>query len=209
MKTIIFYDTESNGLVDFKSPSNSPHQPNVVQLAAELCVEETGQVLGAVDLLIRPEGWIISPELTEIHGITTDHADKYGVPIRAALDSFLELWTNADERCGHNESFDMRMLRIAIMRCPYWSMEAMQTSDGEVSFADYWKAGPAFCTQSNSTKIVNDARPAGEKKKTAKLIEAYRHFFGQDFDHQHSARGDMLATKAIYYAIKKHHAAAA
>jgi DNA polymerase-3 subunit epsilon len=207
MKTIIFYDTESSGLVDFKRPSSDKYQPHIVQLAAELCVEETGAVLGAVDLLIRPEGWTIPPEITEVHGITTDHADKYGVPIKAALDSFLELWINADQRGGHNESFDMRMLRIAIMRCPYWNGEGMQTDAGEVSFADYWKAAPAYCTQSNSTKIVNDARPPGEKKKTAKLIEAYRHFFGRDFEHQHTARGDMLATKAVYYAIKKHHAA--
>lgn len=202
MKTILFYDTESNGLVDFKSPSNSPHQPYIVQLAAQLCVEETGVVLGAVDLLIRPDGWSITPELTEIHGITTEHADKYGIPSKVALDAFLELWINSDERCGHNESFDMRMLRIAIMRCAYWSGEDMQTSAGQVPFADYWKAGPAYCTQGASTKLVNDARPAGEKKKTAKLVEAYRHFFSKDFDGAHSAQGDMLATKAVYYAIK-------
>ena len=202
MKTIIFYDTESNGLVEFSKPSNSPCQPYIVQLAAELCEEESGKVLGAVDLLIRPDGWVIPAEITEVHGITTAHADKYGVPIKSALDSFLELWINSDVRCGHNESFDMRMLRIAIMRCAYWSGEDMQTSAGQVPFSDYWKAGAAYCTQSNSTKMVNDARPAGEKKKTAKLIEAYRHFFGKDFDDAHSARGDMLATKAVYYAIK-------
>ncbi|MES2352115.1 MAG: 3'-5' exonuclease [Pseudomonadota bacterium] len=202
MKTILFYDTESNGLVEFSKPSDDPCQPNIVQLAAQLCVEETGVVLGAVDLLIRPDGWVITPELTEIHGITTEHADKYGVPIKSALDAFLELWINSDQRCGHNESFDMRMLRIAIKRCPYWSGEDMQTSAGQVPFADYWKAGDAYCTQGSSTKIVNAARPAGEKKKTAKLIEAYRHFFGRDFDGAHSAQGDMLATKAVYYAIR-------
>jgi len=202
MKTILFYDTESDGLVQFSKPSNDPCQPHIAQIAAELCVEETGQVLGSVDLLIRPEGWIITPELTAIHGITTDHAERYGVPIKSALESFLELWCNADLRCGHNESFDMRMLRIAIMRCPFWSGEDMQTSAGQVSFADYWKAGAAYCTQANSTKIINDARPSGEKKKTAKLTEAYRHFFGKDFDGAHSARGDMQATKAVYYAIR-------
>lgn len=206
MKTILFFDTETTGLPLFKEPSDHPGQPHVVQLAAELCVEETGKTLGAINLILKPEGWTMAPEALETHGITEDLAERYGVPSRAALDAFLELWCNADTRCGHNEPFDARMLRIAIMRCAYWSGEDMQTSAGQVPFADYWKAGPSYCTQGASTKLVNDARPAGEKKKTAKLIEAYRHFFGKDFDGAHSAQGDMLATKAVYYAIKAHNA---
>ncbi len=121
MKTILFYDTETNGLPLWSIPSSDPSQPYIVQLAAELCIEETGAVLGAIDLLIRPEGWVIPLEITAINGITTDQAEQFGVPVKAALDSFLELWCNANLRCGHNESFDMRMMRIAIMRCPYWS----------------------------------------------------------------------------------------
>lgn len=202
MKTILFYDSETSGLVEFSKPSSDPCQPYIVQIAAELCVEETGKTLGAINLLVRPEGWSISAEASAVNGITDDFADKHGVPIKSVLDSFLELWCNADQRCGHNESFDMRMVRIAIMRCPYWSGEDMQTGAGQVPFADYWKAGDAYCTQANSTKIVNAARPAGEKKKTAKLVESYRHFFGKDFDGAHSAQGDMLATKAVYYALK-------
>jgi DNA polymerase-3 subunit epsilon len=208
VKTIIFFDTETTGLPQFKLPSSDPSQPYITQLAAELCVEETGETLGAMNMLIRPEGWTIPEDLQALTGITMDRADRFGVPARVALDGFMELWCNADIRCAHNESFDARILRIAIMRCAYWSGEAMQTSAGEVPFADYWKAAPAFCTQTNSTHILN--LPPTEKMvakrmkgpKSPNLTEAYYHFTGKVLDGAHNAQVDIMAAKAIYYGIK-------
>lgn len=214
MKTILFYDFETTGLVEFKLPSEDPSQPYFTQLAAELCVEETGEVLGAMNMLIRPEGWTIPEELQALTGITMERAERFGVPAKAALAAFMELWCNADLRCGHNESFDARIARIAIMRCEYWSGEAMQTGDGEISFADYWKAAPAFCTQSNSTKILN--LPPTEKMlarrmkgpKSPNLGEAYQFFTGQALAGAHNAQVDIMACKAVYYGIRKHLATA-
>lgn len=215
MKTILFYDTETTDLPKFKLPSEDPTQPHITQIAAELCEEETGKTLGAISLLLKPEGWVMSAEALATTGITEEHADLYGVPAKVALDAFLELWTNADIRCAHNETFDARILRIAIMRCTYWSMEAMQTSAGEVPFSDYWKAAPSFCTQTNSTKILN--LPPTEKMmakrmtgpKSPNLGEAYYHFTGKVLDGAHDAQVDIMACKAVYYGIKKHHAAIA
>lgn len=214
MKTIIFYDTETTGLPLFKEPSGHPDQPHITQIAAELCVEETGEVLGSMNMLIRPEGWTIPEELQALTGITMDRANRFGVPAKAALAAFMELWCNADLRCGHNESFDARIARIAIMRCAYWSGEAMQTGDGEIPFADYWKAAPSFCTQANSTKILN--LPPSEKMaakrmkgpKSPTLGEAYQFFTGQALDGAHNAQVDIMACKAVYYGIKQHLATA-
>lgn len=208
MKTIIFYDTETTGLPLFKEPSEHPDQPHVTQLAAELCVEETGEVLGSMNMLIKPEGWVIPEELQALTGITMDKAERFGVPAKVALDAFLELWCNADTRGAHNEPFDARILRIAIMRCAYWSGEAMQTSAGEIPFADYWKAAPAFCTQTNSTRIL--MLPPTEKMvakrmkgpKSPNLGEAFKHFTGQELVGAHNAQNDIAACKAVYYGIK-------
>lgn len=210
MKTIIFFDTETTGLPLFKEPSEHPDQPHVTQLAAELCIEETGETLASMDMLIRPEGWTIPEELQALTGITMDKAERFGVPSKVAMDAFMEMWCNADTRCAHNEPFDARIMRIAIMRSTYWSGEAMQTSAGEVPFADYWKAAPSYCTQTNSTRIL--MLPPTEKMvakrmkgpKSPNLGEAYRHFTGLELIGAHNAANDIMACKAVYYGIKKH-----
>jgi hypothetical protein len=69
------------------------------------------------------------------------------------LTHFIDMWTEADLRAGHNESFDMRMVRIELMRHGFYSMQTIGTPP--VPFADYWKTAPAYCTQANSTKILN------------------------------------------------------
>lgn len=204
MESILFYDQESTGLIEYKLPSSDPSQPYITQIAAELCVEKTGETLGAINMIILPEGWEIPQELQVMTGITMERAFEFGVPIKTALAAFIDLWMNSDIRCGHNESFDARLTRIALMRDSQFSGEVV----GDAPFADYWKTSPAYCTQANSTKIVNAARPAGEKKKTASLIEAYKHFTGQDLVGAHNAQVDIMACKAVYYSLKKHNAAA-
>lgn len=214
MKTILFYDSETTGLPNWGVPSEDPSQPHITQLAAELCIEETGETLGAMNMIIRPEGFDIPLELQELTGITMARAAMAGVPVRTAMDAFLELWSNADLRCAHNESFDARMLRINIMRCSYWNGQEVQTSEGDVSFADYFKAAPAFCTQANSTKILNlpptPKMVAAKRKgpKSPNLGEAYEFFTGKKLEGAHNAQVDIMACKAVYYGIRKHMAAA-
>lgn len=202
MKTILFYDNETTGLPLYGQPSTDPKQPRVTQLAAELCVEETGETLEQLDLIILPDGWTIPDDIAALTGLSTERALAEGVAADSVIQSFIELWKRAMLRAAHNESFDMRMLRIELVRSATY---ANQLVDGK-PFADHWKAGMSFCTQGNSTKIVNAARPAGEKKKTASLAEAYKHFTGEELVGAHNAGNDVRACKAIYYGIKRHHA---
>lgn len=202
MKTALFYDTETTGLPLYREPSTHPDQPRVTQLAAELCIEETGETIAEMDFIILPAGWTIPQEVANLTGLTTELALVQGVPIDTVLPEFVELWKRAGMRVAHNEQFDQRLLRIELVRSP---MYAGQIVNG-VPFADHWKAAPAFCTQGASTKIVNAGRPKGEKAKTASLREAYMHFTGKTLDGAHNARVDVRACKEVYYAIKRHHA---
>lgn len=206
-KTIIFYDTETNGLPNWGMPSEDPSQPHVTQLAAELCDEETGETLASMNMIVRPDGWEIPLELQELTGITMERAFKEGLPADEVLHSFLSMWMATDVRCAHNESFDMRMLRISIMRDPAYSVKAIEQG---VPFADHWKAGAAYCTQTNSVKIINlpptpkmiAARRKGPKSPN--LGEAYEFFTGQKLEGAHNALVDIMACKAVYYGIKNH-----
>jgi DNA polymerase-3 subunit epsilon len=208
MKKILFYDTETTGLPLWSQPSEHPDQPRVVQLAALLCDEETGEDLRQMNMIVLPEGWTIPSEVAAVHGITTERAMDEGIAASHVLEHFFDLWTGADLRGGHNESFDMRMLRIEIMRSPVYSMQSI--GDPAMPFADYWKTAPAFCTQTNSTKIVNlpptpkmvAARRMGPKSPN--LGEAYEFFTGQKLEGAHDARVDVRGAKAVYYGIKNH-----
>jgi DNA polymerase-3 subunit epsilon len=212
MKTILFYDTETSGLPKWSLPSEHPDQPRVCQLAAELCNEETGETLREFNMIILPDGWIIPDEAAAVHGITTERALAEGVAAHLAIDLFIDMWMDADVRVAHNESFDMRMLRIELMRHATYSGKVMTEGGGDIPFADYWKAAPAYCTQSNSTKIVNcpptammiKARRMGPKSPN--LGEAYEFFTGQKLDGAHDAMVDVRACKAVYYGIKAHNA---
>lgn len=201
-KTILFYDCESTGLVKYGQPSTDPDQPRVTQLAAELCIEATGETIAEMNHFILPNGWTIPDEVALLNGLTTELALIKGVPIETVLPEFIGLWQQSGMRSGHNESFDMRLLRIELVRAPMYVNQLV----AGVPFADFWKAGPAYCTQGNSTKIVNAGRPAGDKKKTAKLDEAYAHFTGETLNGAHDAQVDVRACKAVYYGIRKHHA---
>lgn len=192
---ILFYDSETTGLPLWKEPSGDPRQPHLVQLAALLVDEDSRQVVETLDLLVKPDGWTIPDDVVAIHGITTEHAFEHGVPEADALTQFLALHELAAERVAHVESFDARMVRIALKRYR------------DDAAADAWKAAPARCTAKMSSPIcqlpLKKASP-WSKWKTPKLTEAYRFFTGSDMAGAHSAMADTQGCMAVFFAVLDH-----
>ena len=195
MKLAIFYDTETTGLPLFNEPSEDPRQPHIVQLAACLVDLETRNTIASMDVIVQPDGWTIPDEVAAIHGITTEHAKAVGVPAKLALQMFLELATGR-KRIAHNEQFDARLVRIALLR--HFSAEA----------ADEWKEGKAECTQILATPIVK-APPtakmlaAGRRHfKSANLGESVLHFTGKPLENAHTAMADVQGCMDVYFAIQ-------
>jgi DNA polymerase-3 subunit epsilon len=192
----LFYDTETTGLPDFKAPSEAPHQPHIVQLAACLVDLDTRELISGMDMIICPDGWTIPDDIAAIHGITTERAINEGVPEESALAVFMDLWSKSHTRIAHNEQFDARILRIALMRFE------------NAAIADHWKAGKAECTARLATPICKipptpKMVAAGFNKfKTANLGEAYRHFTGKELENAHSAMADVQGCMEVYFAIK-------
>jgi len=194
---ILFYDTETQGLPLFKEPSEDPRQPHIVQLAACLVDTDTRKTIASMDVIVRPNGWSIPDETAKIHGITTERAADVGIPEWLALDMFMELY-GGRPRIAHNESFDARIIRIALLRHGHTAMTA-----------DAWKEGYAECTQQLSTPILK--LPPTERMlavgrthyKSANLGEAYRHFTGKDLVDAHSAMADVQACIEVYFAMKQ------
>ncbi|CAO3404261.1 3'-5' exonuclease [Azospirillum palustre] len=195
MKTLLFYDTETTGLPDFKAPSDAAHQPHITQIAA-LLTDEAGNKLASLDLLVRPDGWTIPPDLQELTGITMERAEAGGVPELVALSAFEALWRRASLRIAHNESFDARILRIGFKRF------------AGICDLEEWKGGPAACTQVLSTPILKlppteKMKAAGRNHhKSANLREAYEFFTGKPLSGAHNAMIDVMGVKAVWFAIQ-------
>jgi DNA polymerase-3 subunit epsilon len=205
MAGLFFYDTETTGLPDFSQPSEAPHQPHMVQLAAALVDPGSRKIVASIDLIIKPDGWEIPKEVAEIHGITTETAQSLGVDEEQALTLFMGMWLRCDSRIAHNEDFDARIIRIALKRYG-WGDEA----------ADEFKAGKSECTCEMSKPIcklpaTDRMRAAGFGKtyKKPKLIEAYQHIIGKPMENAHNAMADVRACIEIYWAMKDEAAARA
>lgn len=179
---IFFNDTETTGLPDWKTPSGGDSQPHIVQIAAILAHNETGDVQSVFEAIIRPDGWEIPPEMTEIHGISQEMALDVGVDEKTAVQTFLEM--RADwPRVAHNRTFDQRIIRIALKR--YFSeadQEKWATKD------DY------FCTMNVSKRYGSP---------TAKLSDAYAHFMGATLEDAHSALADAKACMDVFFAMRE------
>ena len=192
----IFFDTETTGLPLFSEPSEDPRQPHIVQLAALLVDLDTRKIISSMDVIVRPNGWTIPAEVAAIHGITTEHASDVGVPEPLALTMFMELWNNANTRIAHNEQFDARIVRIALMRYE------------DPGMADGWKAADAECTARLATKVcaippTTKMTAAGfTKLNTPNLGEAHQIVCGTPLKDAHTAMADVLGCMAVYFGIK-------
>ncbi len=197
MKPVLFYDTETTGIPNHNLPNNHPLQPRVTQIAAELVDTDTGDVLGALNFLIKPEGWIIPDKLAALTGISTERADKFGVQISHVLTTFLSLSLASELRVGHNEKFDAKMMAIEIDRLFPLNMVS-------------WGIAPTFCTQEKSVNIINlpptpKMVAAGRNHpKSPNLTEAYKYFTGLELSGAHNAAVDIMACKEVYFGILKH-----
>ena len=188
----LFFDFETSGLPEWKIPSDDPIQPHIVQIGAELVDLDSQDVLDAVDVVIKPDGWTISEEMTAIHGISQEYALQHGIPEKEAVGSLLGLKKQAALRVAHNRTFDDRIVRIALKR--FFDPLAPETDMLKPS--DLWKEGDGFCTCHGSRKAVNIG-------KLPTLEEAYLALTGEVLEGAHNAVNDVRACRIIYFALKK------
>lgn len=179
------FDFETTGLPIWKEPSSDPAQPHIVQAAAMLVDDDARRTVASIDLIAKPDSWTIPEDMTEIHGITNEYAQAVGVPENLIVELIYQMWLQCDCRLGHVQSFDTRIMRIALKRFGYGD-----------EIADAWKAGNAECT----AKL---AKPIMGLTKFPKLTEAYKHFTGKDLEGAHSAMPDVLACLEVYRCIQE------
>lgn len=63
---ILFFDTETSGKLNYRAHYTSVEQPDIVQLAAILYDDIEDRTAAMINLIVEPEGFIISEEVSKI-----------------------------------------------------------------------------------------------------------------------------------------------
>lgn len=190
-RIFLFFDTETTGIVDRKKKLDDPSQPRIVQLAAVLC-DGTGTHLEELNLIAKPDGWTVPEVCANIHGLTTEICEEKGIPMLEILTRFNAMKAKCTDRVAYNIPFDKQMLLREEM-----AYSIPHDEEAKVS----------LCVMKMAEPICKMPATAKQKEwnmgpyKAPKLIEAYRHFFNEDFNRAHDAMNDVMACKKIFFHI--------
>ncbi len=183
-KQILFLDTETTGL---PSRWNAPYNewPRMVSLAYMLC-EDNGKVIDQMELIIKPEGYTIPKEASDIHGITQIIAEQQGNDLQMVLIKLLTLVEIADLIVFHNQSFDVGIITGEQMRMGFGKSEYISSQKPKI-----------FCTKESSINILKIPGSRGGYKWPS-LAELCA-FCGVENKGAHNALNDVEATKECYF----------
>lgn len=183
---VIFFDSETTGLPkDWKAPiSNVDNWPRMVQLAWLVHDIEANE-LKRRSVIIKPEGFTIPKEASDIHGITTERAMAEGVLLAGVMDEFdADLFSLPLAVC-HNVPFDRSI-----------------TGAERVRLGRPWGFHTAFkCTMAEGTNMCK--LPGTRGFKYPKLQELHQFLFGVGFEGAHDALNDITATAKCYWEIQR------
>lgn len=198
---LLAFDTETTGLPAWDKPSSDAAQPHLVQLAL-VQFSDDGTETEATSVIVKPNGWTIPPEVAAIHGITHERAMDEGIPEEQATAMFVMAQARCSLRIAHNESFDRRIMRIAMTRLGL-----------ERDFIEAIESRRSYCTCKQAAPIVNlpptDRMIAAGFRgpKSPNLAECIRHFFKETLDGAHDALVDARACARIYWRLQQKEAA--
>ena len=187
--TYLFFDTETTGLPrNWNAPvSDLNNWPRLVQIAWIFYRDGVKESCG--DYIVRPDGFTIPEETSDIHGITTDRAVKEGVSLVMVLKEFENLVREADFLVAHNMSFDEKIMGAEYLRN---------------DMPDILAPKKKICTKDETVDFCAIPSPNGfSNYKWPKLSELHVKLFGTEFEDSHNAAADINATAKCFWELKK------
>jgi DNA polymerase III epsilon subunit-like protein len=113
----LFFDTETTGLPkSWKAPvTDLNNWPRLVQIAW-IFYDKDGINIRSGNHIIKPEGFTIPADSSNIHGITTQRAEEEGIALQSALEDFQQNLSEATYLIAHNISFDEKIVGAEFLR---------------------------------------------------------------------------------------------
>ena len=180
----LIFDTETTGLPqNWKAPlTDFDNWPRLVQLAWQVHDIE-GKLIDVQNYIVKPEGFDIPYNAAKIHGISTDRAEKEGMPLVEVLEIFMQDLEKVKFIVGHNISFDNSIVGCEFLR---------------KNMSNLLQSMPAIDTKDDATDYCQILGGRGGKFKWPKLIELHQKLFGEDFAEAHNASADVEATARCF-----------
>lgn len=194
-KKILFFDTETTGLLEKDKNAPLEAQPHLLQFWYILGeYEKDGTILKETmnDLYFNP-GVPIPEQASSVHGITDEMvADK------PPFESFAELLTalvrTVDIVVCHNAEYDRRIVFIELDR-----LYPLDLTPGKKEWKEMF-LDKEFCTM-QATIDFCAIKSNYKGYKYPKLDELHKKLFWMGFDNAHNAMADIEATKKCYFEL--------
>lgn len=193
---ILITDTETSGLPPRNSYWETDFEsfPYVVELAWQV-YSTAGDTydLPVLDYesshIIRPDGYLIPEEASNVHGITNSMANEKGLYGKDVFRHFITDISRCDKIVGHNIHFDTAIIKSHLLRLGIG--------------ADVFN-GPM-----DKEKRVDTMKPSGTNYvvskglsgKWPKLCDIYRVMFNREMEGAHGALCDVKATKEVFFEL--------
>ena len=183
----VFFDTETSGLPRVWSApaSDINNWPRLVQVAW-VCCDADGQPTESHEYLIKPQGFKISKQAAELHGITTERALREGVELAPVLAELSDAVRSASTVVAHNLDFDLKVVQAEWIR-----------ADMKNAFARKQQC----CTMKASTDYCRI--PGKYGYKWPKLEELHSKLLGRGFDGAHGAMADTQACMRCFFRLRE------
>ena len=197
-KLFLFFDTETTGLPsDWNAPSSDvTNWPRIVQISW-IISNIRGQIISKQNYIVKPEGFSIPSEVSQIHGITTERALEVGEKLNNILDHFLQDIQQVSYVIGHNISFDKNVVEAEIYR-----KGSEKHLDEFVidKYVDMLENKPTICTMLSSTNYCRIPQ-YNNRYKWPKLSELYEKLFYKELVDAHDSSVDIQATFDCFWKL--------
>jgi len=190
------FDIETSGLPKFPikrkrgDPFPSPElfsaydTSRIVSVCWMIIDKETKDIIQQEYYIIKPDNFIIPPEVIAIHGITNEYATEYGKSINFVIMRMLEALKKVDSIIAYNIEFDYNITKSEMLRLD--NLEAVAEFDNKTQ----------ICCMKMASKYM-------KINYNTKLGNAYKYMMGKEIQDAHNAIGDVASCYQIYKHMNK------
>lgn len=186
------FDTEGSGLFKYKDaegksiPADDPGQPRLAEFAG-IYLDEDFNREGDVHFYVKPNGWEMEPEATEVNGLTTSFLEEFGQPVQLSLQAYTDAIRSGRAVIAFNAQHDCKQMRaefrhagqddmfmitknICVMRASHGL--GIVKANGKKGFPQLSDVVAHFGIEMpEAHNALDDARAAGEIARHLKMLE--------------------------------------